>query len=120
MVLSLPNQTFSTVWHGSSVNNFFKVTNPLFEWRGPAPFYFVAIDEADSLIIKSVAKEFTYGWGILYATVQIEATAWTTALIPKDGRYLIPFKDAIRRKFEIELDDLVSCEVSLGKNLKSR
>jgi hypothetical protein len=107
-------------WRGSSVNNFFEVTNPLFEWRGPAPFYFVAIDEADSVIIKSVAKEFTYGWGILYATVLIESTAWTTALIPKDRRYLIPFKDAIRRELEIELDDLVSCEVSLGKNLKSR
>ena len=43
----------------------FKINNPLFEWRGPAPFYFVAIDEADSKIIKSVAKEYTYGWGVI-------------------------------------------------------
>lgn len=105
------------VWRGSSVKNFFEVTNPLFEWRGPAPFYFVAIDEADSVIIKSVAKEFTYGWGILYATVQIESTAWTTALIPKDGRYLIPIKDLIRKKLGLILDDLVECKVTLGITL---
>jgi hypothetical protein len=97
------------------VNNFFEVTNPLFEWRGPAPFYFVAIEQADSALIKKVAKEFTYGWGVLYATVRIDSVSWTTALIPKDGRYLIPFKDAIRRELELELDDIVQCQVSLGK-----
>jgi hypothetical protein len=51
-VLLLQSQTSLMVWRGSSVNNFFEVTNPLFEWRGLAPFYFVAIDEADSVIIK--------------------------------------------------------------------
>ena len=95
----------------------FRVTNPLFEWRGPAPFYFVAIDEADSAIIKSVAKEYSYGWGVIYVTVTIKERTWTTAVIPKDGRYLIPMKDAIRKAVGIELDEEVSMRVRLGKHV---
>jgi hypothetical protein len=94
----------------------FKVSSPLIEWRGPAPFYFVAIDEADSRIIKSVAKEYTYGWGVIYITAFIGKTTWTTAVIPKDGRYLIPMKEAIRKEVGIELGDTVSMRVKLGKN----
>jgi hypothetical protein len=94
----------------------FQVSNPLIEWRGPAPFYFVAIDEADSKIIKSVAKEYSYGWGVIYVTVTAEKTTWTTAVIPKDGRYLIPMKEAIRSAIGVELGDVAKMKVKLGKN----
>lgn len=94
----------------------FKVKNPLIEWRGPAPFYFVAIDEADSTIIKSVAKEYSYGWGVIYITASIGKTTWTTAVIPKDGKYLIPMKDAVRKAAGIELGDEVSMNIKLGKH----
>jgi predicted DNA binding protein len=94
----------------------FQVSNPLIEWRGPAPFYFVAIDEADSKIIKSVAKEYSYGWGVIYVTVTAGKTTWTTAVIPKDGRYLIPMKDAIRSAIKVELGDVAKMKVKLGKN----
>jgi hypothetical protein len=94
----------------------FQVSNPLIEWRGPAPFYFVAIDEADSKIIKSVAKEYSYGWGVIYVTVTAGKTTWTTAVIPKDGRYLIPMKDAIRSAIKVELGDVAKMKVKLGKH----
>jgi hypothetical protein len=94
----------------------FQVSNPLIEWRGPAPFYFVAIDEADSKIIKSVAKEYSYGWGVIYVTVTAGKTTWTTAVIPKDGRYLIPMKEAIRSAIGVELDDVAKMKVKLGKH----
>jgi hypothetical protein len=94
----------------------FQVSNPLIEWRGPAPFYFVAIDEADSKIIKSVAKEYSYGWGVIYVTVTAGKTTWTTAVIPKDGRYLIPIKEAIRSAIGVELGDVAKMKVKLGKN----
>jgi hypothetical protein len=94
----------------------FSVSNPLIEWRGPAPFYFVAIDEADSKIIKSVAMEYSYGWGVIYVTVTVAKTTWTTAVIPKDGRYLIPMKEAMRKAVGVELGDVVKMKVKLGKN----
>ncbi len=93
----------------------FHVTNPVIEWRGPSPFYFVAIDEGDSAIIKSVAKEFSYGWGVIYVTVTLDETTWTTAVIPKDGRYLIPMKDAVRKVVGVEMGDKVELRVKLGK-----
>jgi hypothetical protein len=93
----------------------FDVKNPLFEWRGPAPFYFVAITEEESALIKSVATEYTYGWGVLYATIRMGSTVWTTALIPKDGSYFIPIKDAIRKQLGLKIGDLVECAVTLGK-----
>lgn len=95
----------------------FHVTNPVIEWRGPSPFYFVAIDEGDSAIIKSVAKEYSYGWGVIYVTVTIDETTWTTAVIPKDGRYLIPMKGAIRKAVGVDIGDEVEMQVRLGKHL---
>lgn len=95
----------------------FQVKNPVIEWRGPAPFYFVAMSKADTAIIKSVAKEYSYGWGVIYVTVIIDKTTWTTAVIPKDGQYLIPLKAAIREAVGIELGDEVSLNVRLGKQL---
>lgn len=92
-----------------------KIKNPLFEWRGPAPFYFVEIDDDRSAQIKKVSKDFTYGWGVLYATIESGSKIWTTSLIPKEGRYLIPFKDAIRKELGVVVGDIIECNVTLGK-----
>ena len=97
------------------MNRVFEVKSELFEWRGPSPFHFVAINDEDSALIKTVAKDFTYGWGVLYATIQIGSLVWTTALIPKEGQYLIPFRDEIRKKLKINLGEIVKCKVRLGK-----
>ncbi len=93
----------------------FNVSTEIIEWRGPAPFYFIPIDEADSKIIKSVAKEYTYGWGVLYVTATIKKTTWTTAVFPKDGRYLVPIKEVVRKELGVECGDSVKMKVKLGK-----
>lgn len=82
-------------------------SGPVFEWRGPAPFHFVRVppDEAD--LIDSLAPLVSYGWGMIPVSVRIGATAWTTSLWPKDGSYLLPLRDAVRRAEAIELDDIV-------------
>ncbi|MSZ45426.1 MAG: DUF1905 domain-containing protein, partial [Actinobacteria bacterium] len=61
-------------------------------------------------------KEYSYGWGVIYVTVTAAKMTWTTAVIPKDGRYLIPMKDAMRKAIGIELGDVVKMKVKLGKN----
>jgi hypothetical protein len=70
---------------------------PIWHWRGPAPFYFVTVPEEDSRELKAVSGAVTYGWGMIPVTARIGSTTWKTSLFPKDGRYLVPLKDAVRK-----------------------
>ena len=70
----------------------------MIEWRGPAPFYFIPVPKTQSLQIKSFASSISYGWGVLYTYATIANTTWETALMPKDGLYLLPIKKEIRLK----------------------
>ena len=96
----------------------FQVTGKVFEWRGPAPFYFVEINPKISAAIQSESKQFTYGWGVIPVTAQIGKTEFTTAIIPKDGQYLFPLKDSVRKRENLEIDSKVSIQFNLGKNKK--
>ncbi len=69
----------------------------IFQWRGPAPYLFVAVPDKDSANIKSVSKLLTYGWGVIPVTVKVGKTEWTTSLFPKDGRYLVPVKMIVQK-----------------------
>ncbi|MFN2323365.1 MAG: DUF1905 domain-containing protein [Trueperaceae bacterium] len=71
-------------------------TGPVFEWRGPAPFFYVAVADAESAEVRAVASAVTYGWGMVPVTARIGGTEWRTSLFPKEGRYLVPLKDAVR------------------------
>ena len=68
----------------------------IWHWRGPSPFFFVTVPEDDSRELKAVSGAVTYGWGMIPVKVRIGATTWKTSLFPKDGRYLVPLKDAVR------------------------
>ncbi|MBW6454547.1 MAG: DUF1905 domain-containing protein [Trueperaceae bacterium] len=69
----------------------------VWQWRGPAPFYFVTVPEDDSRELKAVSGAVTYGWGMIPVTARIGSTTWKTSLFPKDDRYLVPLKVAVRR-----------------------
>ena len=88
-------------------------SNEVFYWRGPSPFHFVTIPQAQSLEIKAVSKILTYGWGVIPVSVKIGQTEWTTSLFPKEGLYLVPIKEVIRRAEAIELGDTVQLNLSL-------
>jgi hypothetical protein len=92
----------------------FEFDGPVVEWRGPAPYYFVDIPADDSVDIKFAAKGLEY-WGQVPVTVRIGGTEFTTALFPKDGRYLLPLKDAVRRDVGLELAQVVRVGLSLGR-----
>jgi hypothetical protein len=92
----------------------FEFDGPVIEWRGPAPFYFVGIPEEESADIKLVAKGVQY-WGQVPVTVRIEGTLFSTALFPKDGRYLLPLKDVVRVSAQIDLGQIVTVELSVGR-----
>lgn len=75
----------------------FKFTAVVFEWRGPSPFYFVATPDEVSAQIHEVKRELTYGWGVMHAQLEVSGQSVKTALIPKDGGFYVPLKDAIRK-----------------------
>lgn len=87
---------------------------PLFEWRGPSPFHFVAVPEDDCDAVAEAAAEVTYGWGVVPVRARIGSTDFTTSLFPKDGGYLVPVKDAVRRAEQLTVDDVVGVELQIG------
>jgi hypothetical protein len=79
----------------------------IIEWRGPAPFHFIAVPEDEVAIIKDVASAVSYGWGVVPVTASIGATEYTTSLFPKNGGYLVPVKDVVRKGEQLTLGDEV-------------
>ena len=69
----------------------------IWQWRGPAPWYFVTVPDDESLDLQAVSSAVTYGWGMVPVRVTIGATSWETSLWPKDGRYVVPLKATVRR-----------------------
>ncbi len=86
----------------------FEFTGEIWYWRGPAPFHFVTVPEARSRDIKAISNFVTYGWGVIPVHVQIGSTEWTTSLFPKEGLYLVPIKDKVRKAEQLELGDKVT------------
>jgi hypothetical protein len=70
-------------------------TGEVIEWRGPAPYLFVAMTPDESEDLKEAARGLIY-WGQVPVHVTIGDTEFTTALFPKDGRYLVPVKVAVQ------------------------
>jgi len=77
------------------------------EWRGPAPYFFVAMPESDSVELKEQARSLIY-WGQMPVRVVIGGTEFSTALFPKDGRYLVPLRAAVRKAEGIDEGDVVT------------
>lgn len=75
----------------------FQFDGKIWFWKGPSPFYFVTVPETQSRDLKALSGAVTYGWGMIPVTAQIGKTEWKTSLFPKDGRYLLPLKDSIRK-----------------------
>ena len=87
----------------------------LFEWRGPSPYHFVALTPEACDGVTQLAAEVSYGWGVVPVSVIIGATAFTTSLIPREGGYLLPVKDAVRRAEAVNIDDVVVVVLTVGR-----
>ncbi|MGA8114515.1 MAG: DUF1905 domain-containing protein [Actinocatenispora sp.] len=80
----------------------------IWHWRGPAPYHFVTVPEEQSAQLKAVAAAVTYGWGMVPVRARIGGTVWETSLFPKNGLYVLPVKDAVRRAEGIDEGDSVT------------
>jgi hypothetical protein len=88
-------------------------TGPVWEWRGPAPYHFVTVPEEDSAHIESLATAVTYGWGMIPVRVRLGETTWKTSLWPKDGSYVLPLKDMVRRAEQVAIGDVVDVVLAI-------
>lgn len=91
----------------------FEFTASIIYWRGPAPWFFARMPEEQSLDIEHISELVTYGWGVIPVTVTIGDTTFTTSLFPKDDRYLVPIKSAVRKAEGIEEGDEVAIRLEV-------
>jgi hypothetical protein len=82
-------------------------------WRGPSPFFYAPVPLEQAGELARLARVVSYGWGMIPVAARIGAAAFTTALFPKDGTYLLPIKAAARRKAEITAGDSISVEMEV-------
>lgn len=87
------------------------------EWRGPAPYYFIPVPEPESADIREIAAMATYGWGVIPVEAKIGEVTFQTSLFPKNGGYLLPLKDAVRRPHDLSPGDDVTVEMAIRLNL---
>lgn len=86
---------------------------PVVEWRGPAPYHFVRVPDDEAAVIGDVAAAVSYGWGMVPVAVTVGATTLTTALWPREGSYVVPLKDRLRRAEGVELGDVVTVRLRI-------
>jgi len=55
----------------------------------------------------------TYGWGVIPVVARIGDIEFETSLFPKDGGYLLPLKDAVRKPQQITDGDEITVSMSL-------
>lgn len=82
-------------------------------WRGPSPYHFVWVPETVCVGIRAIASDVTYGWGMIPVRGRIGRTEFETSLFPKDGRYVVPIKDAVRDAEQLDDGDTVLVELAI-------
>ena len=85
----------------------------IIHWRGPAPFYYAPVPAGAAEDIRRASKLVSYGWGVIPVEAAIAGVTFTTSLFPKDGTYLVPLKDVVRKATGITVDDTIHIELTL-------
>jgi hypothetical protein len=88
-----------------------EVTGELWHWRGPSPYHFISVPDEASAAIRALAAIVTYGWGMIPVEARLGQTVWETSLFPKDGRYVVPIKDAVRKAEALVQGDVVTIQL---------
>ena len=82
-------------------------------WRGPSPYFYAPVPAAQAAEIRQASKLVSYGWGVIPVEAVLKGMTFTTSLFPRDGTYLVPLKDAVRKPTGITAGDTVHIEMKL-------
>jgi len=80
----------------------------LWFWKGPSPFHFVTVPEDGCDDLRAASDIVSYGWGMIPVKARIGETDWKTSLWPKDGKYIVPIKDVVRRSERLSVGDSIT------------
>lgn len=86
----------------------------LWEWRGPAPYHWLTLPEDACAHVRAEAAVASYGWGAVPVRVRVGGTEWETSLLPRDGGYALPVKNAVRRAERIGPGDAVAVALQVA------
>ena len=92
----------------------FRFSATLWEWRGPAPFYFLSLPLDVATEIKSAASLLSYGWGMIPVVATIQGREFKTSMFSKNGTYVLPIKNEVRLPLKLKVDDLLEVSLQLG------
>ncbi len=92
----------------------FEFAGSIWYWRGPAPYHFVTVPAKECGDLKFLSGSVTYGWGMIPAKVRIGQTEWKTSLFPKDGGYIVPIKDSVRKAEQLAAGDHITVRLEVG------
>lgn len=90
-----------------------RIAGEIVHWRGPAPYHFVRLPDDAAAVVADVARDVTYGWGMVPVDAVLGATRFSTSLFPRDGGFLLPVEDAVRRAEEVQVGDVVQVELEI-------
>lgn len=85
----------------------------LFQWRGPAPFYWLTVPESSCGYVRAEVAVASYGWGAVPVRARVGATEWETSLLPRAGGYVLPVKVSVRQREGIGEGDTVTVAMSV-------
>ncbi len=91
----------------------FEFAGELWYWRGPSPYHFVSVPDEESALIRALAPLVSYGWGVIPVQGRVGDTEFETSLFPRQGRYALPVKDAVRRAEDLAVGDVVMVEMTI-------
>ncbi len=87
----------------------------IIEWRGPPPYLFAAVPDHLVGEVRYAAREASYGWGMVPATVSIGASEFATSLFRRGDTYVVPIKVAVQRAEGVGLGDRVAISMQIGR-----
>ena len=85
------------------------------EWRGPAPFFFVALPPDAADLVDVVKADVVY-WGVVAVRAWIGDTEFTTAMFPREDTWFLPVKAAVRRAEDLDLGQVVDVRMHVGRD----
>ena len=85
----------------------------LYYWRGPSPYHFITVPEEVCVGLRAVSAVDTYGWGMIPVKDRIGDSEFETSLFPKDGGYVLPIKDVVRKTEGLADGDTVAANLAI-------
>ena len=77
------------------------------QWRGPAPYYFLAVPEPLCEDLRVASRDVSYGWGVIPVTVRIGGTPGRRRCSPRTAATSSRSRTASATAEDIAQDDVV-------------